>query len=146
MSAEALAEAIALNGVAVDFNKQAFLWGRRYADQPQTVLALIADENANPEPTPLDAVIRDRSERLTGYQDAHHAQRYKKDVERVRQVDAHATEDDSHLAVANSLYRLMAYRTNTKWHACTAMRAFGASWPISLKAITSCASTWPHCC
>ena len=111
VSAEALAEAIALNGVAVDFNKQAFLWGRRYADQPQTVLALIADENANPEPTTLDAVIRDRSERLTGYQDAHYAQRYKKDVERVRQVDAHATEDDSlTLAVANSLYRLMAYK------------------------------------
>ncbi len=41
VSGGALEQAIELNGVAIEFNKQAFLWGRRFADQPELVLQQI---------------------------------------------------------------------------------------------------------
>jgi indolepyruvate ferredoxin oxidoreductase len=41
VSGAALERAVELNAVAVDFNKQAFLYGRRYAHRPEQVLALL---------------------------------------------------------------------------------------------------------
>jgi indolepyruvate ferredoxin oxidoreductase len=111
VSAAALEEAIALNGVAVNFNQQAFLWGRRYAEQPDTVLSLIASEERQPLPTTLDEVIDDRSRRLAEYQDTHYATRYRDYVTMVRRTDSRAADADSlTLAVARNLYKLMAYK------------------------------------
>ncbi len=113
VSAAALEEAIDLNGVAVDFNKEAFLWGRRCADQPQRVLALV-DELAPESPARLqtfDAIVEDRAERLTQYQNAAYAAQYRQQAERVRAADPRAEEADSiSVAVARNLYKLMAIK------------------------------------
>ena len=113
VSAEALDQAIELNRVAVDFNRQAFLWGRRCAHQPERVLQLV-DELA-PPPAPrlqgLEEIVEDRVRRLTDYQNAAWAERYRQAVERVRAVDPHAGQHDSlSIAVARNLYKLMSYK------------------------------------
>ncbi len=111
VSASALEQAIELNGVAVDFNRQAFLWGRRCAVQPEQVLRLVGSAGERPEPPSLDALIADREQRLTGYQNSEYAARYRQQVERVRAADPRAAAADSiTMAAARQLYRLMAYK------------------------------------
>jgi len=113
VSAAALEEAIELNAVAVNFNKQAFLWGRRCADQPQRVLALV-DELAPPAASRLELVeeiVVDRAARLADYQDATYAERYRQQVNRVRAADPRAEQPGSLSAtVARVLHKLMAYK------------------------------------
>ena len=110
VSASALEQAIELNGVAVDFNKRAFLYGRRYAHRPEQVLALIPERPAAPEWN-LDALVKDRRERLTQYQNAAYAERYQARVAQVRARDAHAEAQGSVTdVVARALYKLMAYK------------------------------------
>ncbi len=65
VSAASLEEAIELNAVAVDFNKQAFLWGRRCAHQPEKVQELVELNREEPKPMNLDEVVADRASRLT---------------------------------------------------------------------------------
>jgi indolepyruvate ferredoxin oxidoreductase len=111
VSAAALEEAIELNAVAVSFNKEAFLWGRRCADQPQTVLGLIDSGRPGRGSLTLDEVADDRVQRLTRYQDADYAAAYQALVQRVRQADPRSDEADSiTMAVARNLYKLMAYK------------------------------------
>ncbi|MBM69261.1 MAG: indolepyruvate ferredoxin oxidoreductase [Haliea sp.] len=113
VSAAALEEAIELNAVAVNFNKQAFLWGRRCADQPQQVLALVEElaPRAAPRLEQVDEIAADRAARLTAYQDAAYAERYLQQVNSVRAADPRAEEPGSLSAVvARALYKLMAYK------------------------------------
>ena len=111
VSAAALEQAIELNAVAVAFNKQAFVWGRRCADQPEKVLQLVNNKPAKPRTMGLDEVIADRVERLTRYQNAAYAQRYSDFIERVRKADPQAGEAHSiSLSAARHLYKLMAYK------------------------------------
>lgn len=113
VSAEALGQAIELNGVAINFNRQAFLWGRRYANQPERVMQLV-DELAPLEPGRLqsvDDIVKDRVRRLTDYQDASYAELYRSHVERVRAADARSGEPGSlTVVVARNLFKLMAYK------------------------------------
>lgn len=113
ISAAALAEAIELNGVAVEFNKEAFLWGRRCAHQPERVLALV-EEVAPQAPVRLQSfedIVEDRSARLADYQNAAYADQYRQQVERVRAADPRADEANSiSLAVARNLFKLMAIK------------------------------------
>ncbi len=110
VSAEALMEAIELNGVAVEFNKRAFLWGRRYADQPERVMQLV-ELPEQPTALPLPELLADREARLTDYQDERYAALYRERVERIRQADPRADEPGSIAeAAAWSLYKLMAYK------------------------------------
>ncbi|MCB1699908.1 MAG: indolepyruvate ferredoxin oxidoreductase family protein [Halioglobus sp.] len=109
VSAAALEEAIEINGVAADFNRRAFLWGRRYAEQPEKVLQLLDPADERRAPPSLSEVIADRQQRLTSYQNASYASSYLTQVERVRAADPRADEPDSiTMAVARQLYRLMA--------------------------------------
>ncbi|MEQ8517249.1 MAG: 2-oxoacid:acceptor oxidoreductase family protein, partial [Chromatocurvus sp.] len=117
VSAEALAQAIELNGVAINFNKQAFLWGRRYAHQPERVMQLV-DKLAPLEPGRLqsvDDILADRVQRLTEYQDAAYAERYRSRVEQVRAADPRSGEPGSlTVVVARTLFKLMAYKDKYK--------------------------------
>lgn len=113
VSAAALEQAIELNAVATGFNKQAFLWGRRCADQPARVLKMVEDlaPAAPVRLQTLDEVIADRSARLTDYQNAALAERYREQVARVRAADPRADNADSvTMVVARNLYKLMAYK------------------------------------
>ncbi len=76
VSAAALTRAIELNGTAVDMNLRAFRWGRQLAHDPASVPPLPADAAALPPQTPAQ-LVADRAERLTAYQDAALAARYR---------------------------------------------------------------------
>ena len=119
ISADAIDEAIALNGVAIEQNQQAFLWGRRYVINPTAVLdeAGLANEYKPAEPdATLDDVIAYRSTYLADYQDQAYARRYQRLVERVRDSERqlHLPGDDAELlltdAVARSYFNLLAYK------------------------------------
>jgi indolepyruvate ferredoxin oxidoreductase len=111
VSGAALERAVELNAVAVDFNKQAFLYGRRYAHRPEQVLALLPRRETVEQPTTLDALIDDRAARLVEYQDEAYARRYRRTLERLREVDPRAAQEDSaSLVAARALYKLMAYK------------------------------------
>jgi indolepyruvate ferredoxin oxidoreductase len=113
VSAIAIERAIELNGVAVEMNQQAFLWGRRAAHDREAVQALIASDNPpQSEPQTLDELIAHRYTDLTAYQNAAYAARYRRIVERVRAAEAEKTPGQTALteAVARYLYKLMAYK------------------------------------
>src|SRR5437879_1505356 len=114
-----LVRAIELNGVAVEFNRKAFLWGRRAAADlarveriatPAEVIPISQAFSRN-----LDELIARRVEFLTGYQNRAYAERYRKLVERVRSVETHKAgggEGKFPLteAVARYYFKLMAYK------------------------------------
>ncbi len=115
LSAEALEQAIALNGVAVDANRRAFRWGRAAQHDPEAVSAALAETGAARKPAPsesLDALIERRAADLTAYQNAAYAERYRALIERVRAAEraqAPGREDLSE-AVARAAHKLMAYK------------------------------------
>jgi indolepyruvate ferredoxin oxidoreductase len=113
LSAGAIERAIELNGVAVDFNKQAFLWGRRAAHDFAAVESIVKPEIApRPIPKTLDEIVAHRVKFLTGYQNAAYAERYRALVQRVRDVEAKKTPGRSGLAeaVARNYAKLLAYK------------------------------------
>jgi indolepyruvate ferredoxin oxidoreductase len=86
VSEEALMEAIRLNGAAVKFNQQAFIWGRHAAHDPGRVEALTNPSSVVqfvPRET-LDGVLHHRAKELTNYQNQALAERYKALVARCR--------------------------------------------------------------
>jgi indolepyruvate ferredoxin oxidoreductase len=109
VSWQALERAIELNGVAVDFNKQAFLWGRRAVQQPERVLQLVEKALEKPRELTLEELISERSDRLVDYQSAAYAEKYTQLVTRVREQDKDEAKRLTR-AVAKNLYKLMAYK------------------------------------
>ncbi|GAB5414670.1 MAG: indolepyruvate ferredoxin oxidoreductase family protein [Congregibacter sp.] len=110
VSAAALERAIELNGVAVEFNKKAFLFGRRYAHQPERVMSLVP-EAPKPVQMSIDALIEDRRARLVDYQNELYAERFLQDVGKIRAVDPNPDAPGSMTAVAvKSMFKLMAYK------------------------------------
>jgi indolepyruvate ferredoxin oxidoreductase len=110
-----LLRAIELNGVAVDFNKKALLWGRRAAADlagveriatPAEVIPISQAFSRN-----LDELIARRVEFLTAYQNAAYAARYKTLVERVRAAESELGAGTALTeAVARYYFKLMAYK------------------------------------
>ena len=115
VSAEAIERAIALNGVAVEFNLDAFRWGRRAAVDPALVEARatrVAVPPSHQLSETLDQMIGRRVAFLTDYQDAAYASRYSARVRRVREAEAECLLSETELtrSVARSLFKLMAYK------------------------------------
>jgi indolepyruvate ferredoxin oxidoreductase len=116
LSADAIERAITLNDVAVSFNKQSFLWGRRAALYPEAVEAAArpkaSSSTARALSETLDEAIERRARQLAEYQDQAYAERYLTIVKRVAQAEAARAPGRSGLtdAVARSLYKLMAYK------------------------------------
>jgi indolepyruvate ferredoxin oxidoreductase len=116
VSAEAIERAVGLNGVAVEANKQAFLWGRRAAHDPAAVERIVAEADPEPEThriaTTLDEIVARRIDFLTAYQDAAYAERYRALVDRVRRVEAEKARGRTGLAeaVARAYFKLLAYK------------------------------------
>jgi indolepyruvate ferredoxin oxidoreductase len=109
--------AIELNGAAIAMNKAAFAWGRQAAIDLAPVrtaagLGKAAAVVMMPARTPsLEALIADRTQRLTAYQNAAYAQRFERFVREIAAAERERTDADR-LAreVAVSLYKLMAYK------------------------------------
>jgi indolepyruvate ferredoxin oxidoreductase len=115
LSAEAIEQAIALNGEAVDMNCAAFRWGRRAAVDLASVEALA--KPASPDParamsTSIDDVIARRVEFLTAYQNAAYAAHYRRRVDAARAAESSRAPGKSGFAetVARYLFKLMAYK------------------------------------
>jgi len=109
----ALMRAIELNGVAIEANKQAFLWGRRAAFDLAAVERVTAPASAIVVKLPetLDKLVERRVEFLTAYQNAAYAKRYTDLVERARAAEADISKGDKLArAVATYLFKLMAYK------------------------------------
>jgi len=115
LAEDSLLRAIELNGVAVEFNRKAFLWGRRAAADlarverlatPAEVLPISQSFSRN-----LDELVARRAEFLTEYQDAAYAARYRALVERVRAAEARKTGgSELTAAVARYYFKLMSYK------------------------------------
>tara|TARA_X000001036_G_scaffold281579_4_gene261497 strand:- start:4879 stop:7056 length:2178 start_codon:yes stop_codon:yes gene_type:complete len=127
VSSEAILQAIKLNGVAVGMNTDAFMWGRRAAQDPDAIRKVMEQRRAAARAqlgvtankprhrvlsTSTDEIIARRVEELTAYQDAAYAKRYKALTERVQKAEAKLGADFTQLteAVARYAYKLMAYK------------------------------------
>jgi indolepyruvate ferredoxin oxidoreductase len=104
--------AIELNGVAVEANLKAFLWGRRAAHdraaverfaRPATVVEL-------PRAQTLDDLVTRRVSYLTDYQDAAYAGRYRSLVDKVRVAEAPLGSTCLAEAVARNHFKLLAVK------------------------------------
>ncbi|PZP26236.1 indolepyruvate ferredoxin oxidoreductase family protein [Pseudomonas kuykendallii] len=110
VSAEAIEQAITLNAVAVEANRQAFLWGRRAAHDLTAVERLVQpEEMTEPRCEDLEKVIVHRMALLRDYQNAAYAERYRALVERVRGVDR-GPQQALTAAVAHYYFKLLAYK------------------------------------
>ena len=112
LTAQAIERALELNGVAVDFNKQAFLWGRRAGHDPGAVEAIAGlDKSGMEEPDTLEFVTR-RIQDLTRYQNAAYAKRYADMVDRARACEEEKAKSKTGLgdAVARAYFKLLAYK------------------------------------
>jgi indolepyruvate ferredoxin oxidoreductase len=135
VSEAALMKAIELNGVSIDFNKQAFVWGRNAAHDWAAVERLAkmnstAAQVIEFKRTPsLDELIETRAEFLAKYQDAAYAKQYRDFIERVRKAEQETTEQKQLRlteAVARYLFKLMAYKDEyevARLHSDTAFKA-----------------------
>src|SRR5687767_1342057 len=115
LSGASLERAIELNGVAVEFNKKSFVWGRRAAVDLQRVWRIATPADVIPIgqhlSRNLDEAIERRARFLADYQNRKYAKRYEELVQRVRRVE-HDRTGSSKLAeaVARAYHRLLAYK------------------------------------
>ena len=122
LAAASIEEAVRLNAVAVEANRQAFGWGRLAAHDPAGVwkiarplMAAEAEgegESGDGAPETLDGIVEHRAAFLREYQDEAWAQDYRRTVERARAAEAERAPGRSGLAeaVARNLFRLMSYK------------------------------------
>ncbi len=114
LSEASILEAIALNGIAVEANRQAFLWGRRTAHDPAAVAAVLGPRRpaTDDRSSSLEEMIERRVGYLNDYQDAKYAARYLTLVERVRETEAARAPGRHALtaAVARYYHKLLAIK------------------------------------
>ncbi len=114
VSAEAINKAIALNGIAIEMNQQAFLWGRRAIQNLAAVEKLIAPAKvpAQTFADTLEDIVKVRSQFLNAYQNADYATRYEAAVEKIRGRENSVAPGKTELAktVARGLFKLMAIK------------------------------------
>jgi indolepyruvate ferredoxin oxidoreductase len=122
LPADAVEQAIRLNGTAVDRNLQAFRRGRQAVADPAGLEALFVQQPAEVVPHPsaaqiaalvnapvnseLTRLVSLRVNDLIGYQNEDYAREYAEFVERVRTSSTVEVAE----AVARNLYKLMAYK------------------------------------
>jgi indolepyruvate ferredoxin oxidoreductase len=117
LSAEAIEQAIEVNGVSVKMNKEAFRLGRLAVLNP-TRLAEMIEGQELPEAKPktleamsLDEIIAHRSAHLSAYQGKRLAKRYRKLVDQVREAATSGGYGDAlPRAVAINYAKLLAYK------------------------------------
>lgn len=115
MSMNAIERAIQLNGVQVDFNRMALSLGRLWIHDKRSVEKLVQARSPAPTKSKLDnidALIKDRSDRLVNYQDEAYAARYRKAIAAVQSAERSIAGNSEKLTevAATALYRLMAYK------------------------------------
>ncbi|WP_374311644.1 indolepyruvate ferredoxin oxidoreductase family protein [Dongia sp.] len=113
VSAAAIDQAIKLNAVAVESNRQSFAWGRQAALDLKAVERAAAPAQAEEiVPETLADIVAHRRRHLTEYQDAALATRYQALVDRVAAAEQAVMPGSDALAkaVAWSYAKLLAYK------------------------------------
>jgi len=114
LTAKSILAAIEVNGVAIDFNKQAFAWGRAAAHDEQSVLTRAGTRSPNDKETPeiLDDKILRLKDHLTSYQDAAYSKRFANLVQKVRDTEMAKAPGHEEMteAVADSYHKLLAFK------------------------------------
>jgi indolepyruvate ferredoxin oxidoreductase len=116
LSAQAIEQAIEVNGVAIKLNIQAFQLGRLAAHDPVRLIAMMKDQDETVAPKTLDAmsldeIISHRTELLTDYQNAKLAERYRALVKQVRDAATSGGYGEAlPRAVAINYAKLLAYK------------------------------------
>jgi indolepyruvate ferredoxin oxidoreductase len=115
LSAEAIEQAVVLNGVAVDANVQAFRRGRQFVAAPDDLRRAVEASGGTtavdpPEETGLQHLVERRSGELHAYQDAAYARRYEALVEQVRAAEEKLGSTALAEAVARHYFKLLAYK------------------------------------
>lgn len=112
VSEHAIESAIDLNGVETEFNKRAFVWGRRAAHDLEAVERIIEPSVTASEAEEKLSFVEKRTRDLIAYQNSDYADRYVKFVEQVVKAETEAVPGSTDLsdAVARGLYKLMAYK------------------------------------
>ena len=109
-------KAMEINGLAVEDNKLAFLWGRRTAHDGKRVSELtssiVAGFGLKDPPESLDELIQHRADVLRDYQNKSYVQRYLHLVERVRTLEIDRVPGSTEFteAVASYYFKLLAYK------------------------------------
>jgi len=111
----AIERAIELNGVAVAFNQQSFVWGRRAAVDLERVRRIALPAEVIPIgqhfSRNLDELVGRRMKFLTGYQNAALSQKYFSFVDQVRKVELQKNKSTTLTeAVARYYAKLLAYK------------------------------------
>ena len=115
LSAEAIEQAITLNGIATDQSKAAFRWGRKWVLDRAAVEQAVHEAEARSglgaalPLTDLDQIITDRVARLTSYQNAAYAKAYSDKIAALRAADTHPDRLLTK-AAARYLYKMMAIK------------------------------------
>jgi indolepyruvate ferredoxin oxidoreductase len=112
VSLNSLQRAIELNGVAVEANLKAFLWGRRAAHDRAAVERFARPAMASEAPRAhlLEELVGRRLAYLTEYQDAAYADRYRALVEKARAAEAPLGSTRFTEAVAKGYFKLLAIK------------------------------------
>ena len=111
----AIHDAIALNGIAVEWNIEAFEWGRCLAHQPSLIDAILSSTAQPVTVVELDSpagLIERNTQELSAYQNPAYGERYRDWLERVTSHMSNTVGEDRELlkAVAATLFKLMAYK------------------------------------
>jgi len=111
LSLAAIDSTIAVNPAAA-LNKRAFTWGRIAAHQPQALERLAGNVAPASARRTLAQLVDAHAAELAGYQNEAYAQRYRDLVARATAAESalHMGEEKFGRAVADSAYRLMAYK------------------------------------
>jgi len=115
LSSNAVEKAITLNGIAVQQSIHAFRWGRKWVvdagavDREVTAAEDRSGLGAVQPLTALDDIIADRMARLTSYQNAAYANRYREKLDSLIAADTNAGQRLSR-AAARYLYKMMAIK------------------------------------
>ena len=116
VSYAALLQTVELNGVAVDLNKKALMWGRcaavDLAEVEGLVVAPAQISAADSVAVTFDELVARRSDELVLYQNTAYADGYRGFVEQVRAAEQKKTPGQTALteAVARYYYKLLAYK------------------------------------
>lgn len=117
LALQAIERAIELNGVAVEMNKQAFVWGRRAAHDLQAVEKIARARHPAQviqfvprQQKSLEQILRHRTEHLRQHSGEALASRYSKLVERVRCAEQALGGDALTIAVAHNYHRVLAVK------------------------------------
>ena len=113
VGAAAIDQAIKLNAVAVESNRQSFAWGRQAALDPASVAAASKPPHEEtPIPQTLAEIVAHRRRHLTDYQDAALAARYQRLVDQAQAAEQTVLPSSDALAkaVAWSYAKLLSYK------------------------------------